>query len=473
MDIPNFSRRDALTALGMLPLLTLPSCVVSEPSGMIAPVSVLDFIPTEFHAAIRDYTSTVDVSAYFQQAAVAANRGQVAGEAAGGTVLVPNGLYRVNSVGIRDTCLVGESRGGTILRALAPGSAAQFILDAMLDRDGVTKNTRGRGWAERMTIDSNGMGRSCLRVYGGGVSCRDLTLQNGSYGLSAGLPMWSSFSNIHSEKNYIGFHTFHDVAGDIGTSASFENCWADTSGMYGFHITQLTYSSFISCVAQDSGTHNWFIDGNANGVPAVYSLIFLTCASEGAGTPFYLKKIRDLTLINPRIIGSPVTDYIILDDVQGSIRDFSAVAAPMSGRYHLKVTDHTSDLGSILIDNCYVTYPAGNEIFFTVSGGVVNGMRCSLEFDHRWNALNAVEHIVSRVEQIDGYSGLEFSNSDGMRLAAFRRIGTPIFKTNGPILNPLSSLERGDVSFYVDGDTLRFVVKDTLGAVRTGSTPLS
>lgn len=436
-------------------------------------VNVLDFIPASLRAGIKDYTSNADVTSYVQQAAVAANAGQVSGEARGGTVFVPNGLYRVSSVGIRDTCLVGESRGGTIMRASGEGSAGQFMLDAMLDRNGVTRNTRGRGWAEHMTIDANGTGRSCLRVYGGGVSCRDLTLENGSYGLAVGLPIWSSFSNIHALKNNVGFYTFHDVTGDIGTSATFISCWADTCSTYGFHISQLAYSTFVSCVAQDCGVNNWYIQGDLNGVPAVYSLIFLTCASEGSGVPFFLRKVRDLTMLNPRIIGSPVSDFIILDDVQGSIRDFSAVAAPQPNRYHLRVLSHTSDLGSILVDNSTVSYPTDQERFLTVSGGVTNGVRRSINYEHRWNAAAAVEQISARIGNIDGYSGLLLQGAEGERIAGFRRTGTPIFRTAGPILDPATSLRAGDVSFYVDGQRIRFTVKDASGQVRTGDLPIT
>lgn len=468
-----FDRRDALSSLALLPLLTLPGCFLKDGTMAATPVNILDIIPTSLHDAITNYSSTVDVTSYFQQAAIVANAGQTSGEARGGTIFVPNGLYRINSVGIRDTCLVGESRGGTILRALSGGNAGQFMLDAMLDRDGSSKNTRGRGWAERMTIDANNSGRSCLRVYGGGISCHDLTLQNGNYGLAAGLPMWSSFSNIHSERNNVGFYTFHDVTGDIGTSATFTNCWADTCTTYGFHISQLAYSSFISCVAQDCGTTNWFIQGDLNGVPAVYSLIFLTCASEGSGLPFHLRKVRDLTLVNPRIIGSPTSDYLLLDDVQGSIRDFSVVAAPQPGRYHLNVVSHTSDLGSILIDNSTVNYALDQEKFFTVSGGVVNGTRRSINYEQRWNAISTAEQVSSRVENIDGYSGLTFRDASGTRLAAFRRIGTPVFKTNGPLNTPQSSLGIGDISFHVEGQRIRFVVKDNAGQVRIGDLPLT
>jgi len=182
-------RRDALSSLALLPLIILPGCFSKDGTMASTPINVLDLIPPSLHAGIRNYSSDVDVSSYFQQATILANSGQTSGEARGGTVFVPNGLYCIGSVGIRDTCLIGESRTGTILRSISSGNAGQFMLDAMLDRDGRSKNTRGRGWAERMTIDANNTGRSCLRVYGGGISCRDLTLQNGNYGLAAGLPM--------------------------------------------------------------------------------------------------------------------------------------------------------------------------------------------------------------------------------------------------------------------------------------------
>jgi hypothetical protein len=285
--------------------------------------------------------------------------------------------------------------------------------------------------------------------------------------------MWSSFSNIHSERNNVGFYTFHDVTGDIGTSATFTNCWADTCTTFGFHISQLAYSSFISCVAQDCGNSNWYIQGDLNGVPAVYSLILLTCASEGSGIPFNLRKVRDLTMMNPRIIGSPTTDFVVLDDVQGSIRDFSAVAAPQPGRYHLRVVSHTSDFGSIYIDNSTVSYPPEQDRYFSASDAVINGTRRSVNFEHRWNALAAVEQVSSRIENVDGYSGLTLRDGQGNRIAAFRRLGTPVFKTGGPLNAPESNLEIGDISFHLEGQSIRFTVKDASGQVRRGSLPIT
>lgn len=440
---------------------------------MASGISVLDFIPPGLHAAIADYSSTDDVTTYFQAAAVAANNGQVGGEAIGGAVFVPNGLYRVDRIGIRDTVFFGESREGAIVRALTAGSSSQFMFDAMLDRDGVTKNTRGRGWAQTLTIDADDTGRSCLRVYGGGVDCHSLNLQNGSVGLSTGLPIWSSFRNIHSLRNDVGFFTFHDVPGDIGTSATFIDCWADTCTTYGFRITQLAYSSFISCVAQDCGVHNWFIDGNAGGVPAVYSLIFLTCASEGSGTPFYMKKVRDLTLLNPRIIGSPAVDYVVFDDAQGSLRDFSAIAAPSPGKYHLRVLNHTSGTGSILLDNSVVTYDPADDIFFTITGGDTNGRKRAQQYEYRLNNVIGAQRMTADTGDVDGYSGLRILADDGTRVAAFRRIGTPVFLTNGAILSPADNLSPGEVSFHLDGANLRFVAKDAAGVVRSGVVTLT
>lgn len=436
-------------------------------------VSVMDFIPANLHAQIEDYTSTVDVSQYFQAATIAANGGVAAGRGPGGSVYVPNGLYLISRVGLRDTVIEGESREGTILRSASPGTGADFMLDAMLNRDGLTKNTQGRGWVRSLTIDSNDSGRSCLRVYGGGVDCYDLNLQNGWIGLATGLPIWSTFRNIHSLKNEVGFFTFHDVPGDIGTSATFIDCWADTCGAYGFHISQLAYSSFISCVAQDCGVNNWFIEGNLGGVPAVYSIILITCASEGSGTPFYMKKVRDLTLLNPRIIGVPITDYIVLDDAQGSIRDFSSVATPLLGKYHLKVENHTSGTGSILLDNSIVSYDPSDEIYFVISGGNANGRKGAQYYDFAVNSVTSAERMRFNSGDVDGYGGLRLFANDGKRLAAFRRIGTPIFATNGPINTPSTSLTGGDVSFHVDGTTLKFVVKGSDGIVRTGSVELT
>lgn len=442
---------------------------ISVADRLLQTVNVLDFVPAAERAAILNGTSTYNAEEAFRQAAIVANRGVVTGAGPGGSVYVCNGLWRANKIPMRDTVFIGQSREGTVVKALASGGAGDFMFDAMLDRDGVGFNTLGRGWCESMTVDADSTGRSCMRVYGGGVTARNLNLQNGAYGLATGLPIWSLFSNIHAKECNVGFYTFHNVAGDIGTSATFIDCWADTCGTYGFQITQLAYSTFINCVGQDCGVHNWFIEGNSGGVPAVYSLSFLTCASEGSGTPFYIKKVRDFTMLNPRVIGEPTVDYIVLDDAAGSIRDFSAIATPAPGKYHLSVINHGSNNGSILLDNCIVDYNPVSDQFISVIGGQVNGVRGRVQtYDLRLNHIDSVSRLQMHVENIDGYGGLVFEQDDGTKVMRLRRIGTPIFYTNGAILEPATSLGVGDVSFYVDtaGSKLTFVVKDSAGVVK-------
>lgn len=442
---------------------------ISVAGQLLQTVSVLDFVPPEERSAILDGTSTYNAEEAFRQAAIAANKGVVTGEGPGGSVYVCDGLWRADKIPMRDTVFVGQSREGTVVRALTPGGAGDFMFDAMLDRDGVGANARGRGWCETMTIDADSTGRSCIRVYGGGVTARSLNLQNAAYGLATGLPIWSLFSNIHARLCNVGFYTFHNVVGDIGTSATFIDCWADTCHTFGFQITQLAYSTFINCVGQDCGYYNWFVEGNAGGVPAVYSLSFLTCASEGSGTPFYLKKVRDFTMLNPRVIGEPTVDYIVLDDAAGSIRDFSTIAPPASGEFHLSIINHGSGNGSILLDNCIVTYDPANDQFLSIIGGNVNGVIGRVQtFDLRLNHIDSVSRLQMHVENIDGYAGLVLEQTDGTKVMRLRRTGTPIFYTNGPIFAPASSLRPGDVSFYVDTNTnkLSFIVKDANDVIK-------
>ncbi|HVJ01747.1 MAG TPA: hypothetical protein VM662_06155 [Sphingomonas sp.] len=431
----------------------------------MASISVLDFIPAALVPDIRSGTSTVDVSIYFQQAAVAANNNQTNGAGPGGTVFVPTGLYRVDQVGIRDTVFVGEGNG-TIIRALTAGSDEQFMFDAMLDRDGTTPNTAGGGWCRNMVIDANGLGRSCLRTYGGGVDAHDLKLLKGGYGLSAGLPIWARFSNIYANACGTGFHTFHAVPGDTGTSTLFSSCWADSCTEYGFQILQLTYSNFVNCVAQNSGQVNFRIgDPDTNGV-VVHSLQFIGCATEGPGVPFELHRARNFSLISPRIImpASTIVDLVLLDDAQGTIAEYSTPGvAP--GQRHLNVVNHAAGQASILVLNSAITYAPGIEPYLTIVGPT-SRFKDLMTDGIRWHGPLPAEEFSSAVAPIDGYTGLTLT-SDGQRVAAFRRIGTPIFRTNGSIIDPSNSLTPGEVSFWIAGTTLSFAGKDENNVLRT------
>lgn len=336
-------------------------------------VAVLDFIPHRMHAGIAAGTNRDDLTEYFQAAALAAaartvNDGQTACE-----IYIPNGLYHISRVGIRGVMFRGQSRNGTILKAVRAGKADDFMLDAMLDRDGRTPNTYGGGWAENLSIDAGGSGRSGLRLYGGGSYPHQLDIRNASTGLSYGLPIWCRISNVYVRNCGVGFHTFHQSSGANGTSCIFEACWALDCSRYGFHITQLYYSSFINCVSQNAGRHNFYIQGDSNDVTAVYSLQFIGCATEGKGTPFYFRRCRELTVISPRVLNTADNvHFITLDDAYGSILDFSTVQRPGPGKYHIDAARNAA-YGAVLLIGGDVTFDPALEEAFTRVGVAVNG----------------------------------------------------------------------------------------------------
>lgn len=301
-----------------------------------------------------------DDTAEIQAAARAANGVSGSGAVPGGTIYIPTGTYRVSKVGIRGTRVVGQNREATIIKGIGSGAATDFMFDAQLDMDGTTANTVGGGWCENMTIDANGSGRSLLRTYGGGVRPASLVLKNaiasGAVGLSMGLPIWATATNIYAVNCDKGFFTFSG-ASDNGTSTTFTGCWADSCLTHGFHITQLYYSSFINCVAQNCGTRNWYVQGNSNGVSVVYSLQFIGCATEGTGKPFYFQNVRELSLQSPRIIDpTSGVDLVTLDNVSGTVSDFSTPSGLSGGAFHLDVINHSSGTGSIKLLGGVATY---------------------------------------------------------------------------------------------------------------------
>ncbi|MBA4040203.1 MAG: hypothetical protein C0474_00060 [Sphingobium sp.] len=471
----NLGRRRTIATILGAPL-ALGSAAIKSSAQTVAPgdpgndarmrgrLSVLDFIPPNLHRAIRAGRARDDLTACFHAAAVAANADIVDEAGSGGSVFVPNGTYYIDRVGIRDTIFQGENQHGTILRPVGPGQPDEFMLDAMLDRDGRTRNTAGGGWVTNLTIDAARSGRSCLRTYGGGVRATRLTLIGGAVGLSAGLPIWAVFENIHARDCSTGFETFAVEPGDSGTSTSFRNCWAQNAKKYGFRISQLGYSSFINCAGQDSGEANFFVEGDRNGSPAVYSLQFIGCGSEGYGTPFRFRRCRDLSVIGPRVIGPDNKhDYLVMDDSAGSIRDYSTPAPLPTGRHHIAVINHGSGAGSILLEDCTVSFEPNVASAFTIIGGAANGIPGIQASRMRW--MDAGRSADAAIDQRNGAPFLTLS-TNGRAMVAFGLDGGTIL--NGArVDDPGRLLQPGDYMIEVlDGGGAVLHLKDRSGAVR-------
>lgn len=319
-------------------------------------VKLNDVISVKDFGAVGD--GVTDDTAAFQAAAVAVNGG-ASGTGTGGKVFVPDGTYMVSKVGCRNTWFKGQSRNGTIIKCNTNAGSTTYLLDQALDRDGTTANTSGGGGFAHMTVDCNSKTNvSGIRTYGGGVVVEDVEIKNGVDGLTMGLPIWSSARNVYSHNHTgKGFRTYAG-ASDNGTSTTFENCWADTCGTYGFHIEQLYYSSFINCASQTCTSYGFYAEGNTNGLPACFSLQFIGCGSEGdLSTPFYFKKQREITVINPRVISSAAgVDLITFDDCSGSVTDFSTPSALSGGAYHLNVINNGVGTGAIKLIGGSATY---------------------------------------------------------------------------------------------------------------------
>ena len=410
-------------------------------------INALDYIPVNLHAAIRNYTSTVDVTAYVQAACVAANAGIVAGAGPGGTVYFPNGRYNITKVGIRDTWIEGQSRDGTIFRGVAGGNAAIFMLDACLDRDGVTVNTVGNGNAEHIKIDATGSGRSGLHTFGGGQFIRDVWVYAAQTGFLLGLPIRSCYDGLRAENcQIVGIKTYSNP-GDTATSATFNACLA--TGCYrGIHITQLGYSSFVNCVAEISYEINWYIDGTA---VTLYSLTFIVPATEGSGHPFLFKNCRDITIIGPRVIAPDGTgDLMQLDNFQGTIVNFSTPGAVPGGRAHLNILNAPAD-GLVGLVGCtvgfanYTTMRRACTFFGSdPSTGVVTTSGKRFEIDTPQNT----ERTYFEIGNIDGFSGTKHQAGDGTLLWRARRVGGVILSSNGAMAGGGATFQAGDLHLY-------------------------
>jgi len=420
-----------------------------------------DIISVKDFGAVGD--GTTDDTIAIQNAIAAAN---------GGTVYVPNGTYLVSKIGTQGTWIVGQSRSQTIFKCNTDAGSTTYLLDQALNRDGTTLNTTGGGGFQNITVNGNSKTNvNGVRTYGGGVIVENLEIKNCVDGLTMGLPLWSSAKNIYSNNNTgRGFRTYASASNN-GTSTTFENCWADTCGSYGFHIEQLYYSSFINCVSQSCTNYGWFVEGNTNGLNACYSLQFIGCANEGgSNAPFYFKKQRDCTIIAPRII-SPTTsvNYLTLDDVTGTVENYSNISTPTASYYTLLPINSTGGTGSIQVIGGSVTYPQTAETYISFLGTSINGSANQTSVNQlRFNNTTLANTQYATIENVDGYTGLTLHSQDGLRQAAFRRIGTPIFGTNGAINSPATYLNSGDVSFYQSGSSIVFVT-NVSGTIKTAT----
>lgn len=465
------TRRATLASIGGA-FLTRSSASSIPPSGHASAartVSVLDHIPTELHAAIVQGRCRDDLTRYFQAAVVAANGGEVRGAGPGGVVIVPPGTYPVTRVGIRNTVLVGEHRLGSRIVAASTAKSNIFLLDALLDRDGTTRNSEGGGYASHLVIDAGGSGASGLRTYGGGCTAQELTIIGAATGLAAGLPLWATFSNIHTIDCDVGFHTFALERGDSGTSTTFLNCWANRSRRHGFHVTQLMYSSLINCAAQDSGDTNFLIEGDANGNPAAYSLQLIGCGTEGRGKPFRLRRCRDLTLVGARVVSpSADTDHIVFDDSAGSVRDFSTVEPPAAPALSLRLVNHGAPPGGVLIDGSIMTIDPRSLPYFTRVGGSLND-RPGIH-----GPLIGITDIAgtasARIEPAGKDPALTWRSSQA-RLAAFPLAGGTILSAAQSDLSGAIGAGEVGISLSPDRSALRLTFKDGGGKTRIVELP--
>jgi len=389
----------------------------------------------------------------------------------GSTVYFPDGTYMVSKLGTQGTWIVGQSRSNTIIKCNTNAGSTTYLLDQTLNRDGTTTNTIGGGGFQNLTIDGNNKTNiSGVRAYGGGVIGNNLEIKNCVDGLVVGLPIWSSFTDIYSHNHTgKGFRTYASASSN-GTSTTFENCWANTCGSYGFHVEQLYYSSFINCVSQDCTNYGWFVEGNTNGLTSCYSLQFIGCANEGGSTtPFYFKKQRDLTVVAPRVI-SPTTSihYLTYDDCTGSLENYSVIATPTGGYYTLNIINATGGQGSIVLVGGVVTYDTANEYYISSAGSTANTINKLQASEMYWTNLTAANRCYAQVADIDGYSGLNLYANDGTKLARFRRTGTPIFATGGAINTPATNLNAGDVAFYQSGNSIIFQT-NVAGTIKTAT----
>lgn len=297
----------------------------------------------------------------------------------GGEVYFPDGTYMITRIGVQGTWLRGQSREKTILKRTTNAGSATFMVDQNTNRDGTTANTVGRGGITNMTINGdNKTNVYGVSTYGGGVMMSNVEILGCVDGLWIGLPIWSNYDSLYIHNNSgRGLRTYSG-AGDIATSLHCSAIWCDANGTRNFHIEQLTYSTFTSCVSQaiPATGIGWYVEGGTNGTGVGSSLTFNACASEGdLGEPFYFKFQRGLTIISPKIVQPPSNKHLItLDNASGAVIAYQA-PTPGGGFQALKIINHGDSNGAIATVGGDFAIDAGEVVYLTTHGTNVNGVR--------------------------------------------------------------------------------------------------
>jgi hypothetical protein len=166
--------------------------------------------------------------------------------------------------------------------------------------------------------------------------------------------------------------------------------------------------------------------------------------------PFYFKKLRELTVDNPRIVTPAATvDFMTMDDCSGSLRDYSTVGSPGGGFYHLNVLNHGSGNGSIIVSGGDITVPttAAVKAAITQVGGNINSTRRFASNNALMSgsvsspaALATANNDYSIGEDV---SILRLTPAGGGSTITGMKIGTASFGTNGQrlLLQNLSSAD--------------------------------
>jgi len=250
--------------------ITTSSAVVTyEPAGAGAvattvqaklreSVSVLDFIPIEFHAGIADGTSTTPVDTYIQAALDSA-----------GSVIVPVGTYIISAplVMVSGNRMIGTGGQPTIRKTTATlGSGSSlaragsvtdsYAKDAILIIKAPDNNYAYAVEIENIYFVKTSIGANSYGIFAPRLSqyvFRKLYIQNVTYGFMTHDAWMGVMERVTVQACSIGYYWQNDGSGNSsGTSLDMRNCWINfdktvVAPAYGFFFYGLHYSTLTAC----------------------------------------------------------------------------------------------------------------------------------------------------------------------------------------------------------------------------------
>jgi hypothetical protein len=199
-----------------------------------------------------DPTGSADSTTRIQNAINAAHA------AGGGVVYFPPGTYKTSAALTlqSNTILLGDGPGVSVIKTsqtAVNGITGTSVVNCSMEKLGLTGPSGGSGIG--FSVKGSGSSPVCY------VTLNQVAIIDwGSHGVELSETIVSSLTNVLSQNNGGNGFNIQDTSGDPSTSLTFNSCYANGNGTFGYLITKSTYCSLNGCAA-DSNGYGYYVSG--------------------------------------------------------------------------------------------------------------------------------------------------------------------------------------------------------------------